>query len=260
MGDISMTHALFDLRRKVALITGSSYGLGFAIARGLGQAGAILVLNGRNEEKLQNAASTLSQEGLTVSGYAFDVTNVGQIQGKIPLIEEEVGPIQILVNSAGIQKRGPLETIEETVWKEVIDTNLTGVFLASKCVVQKMIARESGKIINICSLMSEFGRATTGPYAAAKGGVKMLTRAMAVEWAKYNIQVNGIGPGYFLTEMTRPLAEDPNFDAWIRSRTPAGRWGDPTELVGTAVFLASSASDFVTGQIIYVDGGILAAL
>lgn len=260
MGDISMTHALFDLRQKVALITGSSYGLGFAIARGLGQAGATLVLNGRNEEKLRNAVSILSREGLTVSGYAFDVTNAGQIQGKIPLIEEEVGPIQILVNSAGIQKRGPLETIEESVWREVIDTNLTGVFLASKCVVQEMIARESGKIINICSLLSEFGRATAGPYAAAKGGVKMLTRAMAVEWAKYNIQVNGIGPGYFLTEMTKPLAEDPNFDAWIRSRTPAGRWGDPAELVGTAIFLASSASNFVTGQIIYVDGGILAAL
>jgi gluconate 5-dehydrogenase len=190
----------------------------------------------------------------------LDVTKEEQIRGNIPLIEEEVGPIQILVNSAGIQKRGPLETIEESVWREVIDINLTGVFLTSKHVAQKMIARKSGKIINICSLMSEFGRSTIGPYAAAKGGVKMLTKAMAVEWAKYNIQVNAIGPGYFLTEMTHPLAEDPKFDAWIRSRTPAGRWGDPVELVGTAVYLASSASDFVTGQIIYVDGGIFAAL
>ena len=255
-----MTHPLFDLRGKVALITGSSHGLGFAIARGLGQAGATLVLNGRNEEKLRNAVAVLSGEGLAVYGYAFDITDEEKIQVKIPLIEEEVGPIQILVNSAGIQRRGSLETIEESVWREVIDINLTGVFLTSKHVAQKMIAWKSGKIINICSLMSEFGRPTTGAYAAAKGGLKMLTKAMAVEWAKHNIQVNGIGPGYFLTEMTRILAEDPKFDAWIRSRTPAGRWGDPAELVGTAIYLASSASDFVNGQIIYVDGGILAAL
>ncbi len=255
-----MMQPLFDLRDKVALITGSSHGLGFAIARGLGQAGATLVLNGRDEEKLQNAISNLSGEGLSVSGYAFDVTREEEIQRNIPIIEEEVGPVQILVNSAGIQRRGPLEQIEESVWREVIDINLTGTFLASKHVAQRMIVRKSGKIINICSLMSEFGRPTTGPYAAAKGGVKMLTKAMAVEWAKYNIQVNGIGPGYFLTEMTRPLAEDPKFDAWIRSRTPAGRWGDPAELVGTAIYLASSASNFVTGQIIYVDGGIFSAL
>jgi gluconate 5-dehydrogenase len=230
------------------------------MARGLGQAGATLVLNGRDEEKLENAVSVFSGEGLTVSGYAFDVTDEEKIGAKIRLIEKEVGPIQILVNSAGIQRRGPLESIEETTWREVIDINLTGVFLVSKHVAHRMIARKSGKIINICSLMSEYGRPTTGPYAASKGGVKMLTKAMAVEWAKYNIQVNGIGPGYFLTPMTKPLAEDPKFDTWIRSRTPAGRWGDPPELVGTAVYLASSASDFVTGQIIYVDGGILAAL
>ncbi|MFB0508318.1 MAG: SDR family oxidoreductase [Thermodesulfobacteriota bacterium] len=253
-------NTLFDLHGKVALITGSSHGLGFAIARGLRQAGAILVLNGRNEKRLQNAISVLSDEGLNVSGHAFDVTNEQQIQEKIPVIEQEIGPIQILVNSAGVQKRGPLETIEESVWREIIEIDLTGVFLTSKHVAQMMIARKSGKIINICSLMSEFGRPTTGPYAAAKGGVKMLTKAMAVEWAKYNIQVNGIGPGYFLTEMTQPLAQDPQFDAWIRSRTPAGRWGDPAELVGTAIYLASSASDFVNGQIIYVDGGILAAI
>lgn len=255
-----MMNTLFDLHGKVVLITGSSHGLGFAIARGLRQAGAILVLNGRNEKRLQNAISVLSDEGLNVSGHAFDVTNEEQIQEKIPVIEQEIGPIQILVNSAGVQKRGPLETIEESVWREIIEIDLTGVFLTSKHVAQMMIARKSGKIINICSLMSEFGRPTTGPYAAAKGGVKMLTKAMAVEWAKYNIQVNGIGPGYFLTEMTQPLAQDPQFDAWIRSRTPAGRWGDPAELVGTAIYLASSASDFVNGQIIYVDGGILAAI
>lgn len=255
-----MIEPLFDLSDKVALITGSSHGLGFAIARGLGQAGATLVLNGRNEEKLQDAVSVLSGEGLTVSGYPFDVSDEEQVQRKIALIEEEVGPIQILVNSAGIQKRAPLETVEESTWREVIDINLTGVFLASKQVARRMIARKSGKIINICSLMCEVGRETIGPYAAAKGGVRMLTKTMAVEWAKHNIQVNGIGPGYFITPMTQPLAEDPTFDAWIKSRTPAGRWGDPTELVGTAIYLASSASDFVNGQIIYVDGGILAAL
>jgi len=255
-----MIETLFDLSGKVALITGSSHGLGFAIARGLGQAGASLVLNGRNEEKLQSAVSALSGEGLTVCGYAFDVANEEQVQRKIALIEEDVGPIQILLNSAGIQRRAPLETVEESTWREVIDINLTGVFLASKHVARKMIARKSGKIINICSLMSELGRATIGPYAAAKGGVRMLTKTMAVEWAKHNIQVNGIGPGYFITPMTQPLADDPTFDAWIKSRTPAGRWGDPSELVGTAVYLASSASDFVNGQIIYVDGGILAAL
>lgn len=255
-----MIETLFDLSGKVALITGSSHGLGFAIARGLGQAGATLVLNGRNEEKLRSAVSALSGEGLTVRGYAFDVADEEQIQAKIPLIEEEVRPIQILVNSAGIQKRAPLETVEESTWREIIDVNLTGVFLASKHVAQGMIARKSGKIINICSLMCEVGRATIGPYAAAKGGVKMLTKTMAVEWAKYNIQVNGIGPGYFITPMTQPLADDPKFDAWIRSRTPAGRWGNPEELAGTAIYLASSASDFVNGQIIYVDGGILAAL
>jgi len=259
MGVLIMQH-LFELQNKVVLITGSSHGLGFSLARGLGQSGATLVLNGRDEEKLENAVSNLSGEGLSAFGYAFDVTKEEEIQTSISLIEQEIGPIQILVNSAGIQKRGPLEQIEESVWREVIDINLTGVFLASKHVAQRMIVRKSGKIINICSLMSEFGRPTTGPYAASKGGVKMLTKAMAVEWAKYNIQVNGIGPGYFLTEMTRPLAEDPKFDAWIRSRTPAGRWGDPAELVGTAIYLASSASDFVTGQIIYVDGGIFSAL
>jgi gluconate 5-dehydrogenase len=255
-----MTNALFNITGKIALITGGSGGLGFAFARGLGQAGATVILNGRKKDKLQHAVLNLSKEGLVVHGYAFDVTKEEQVHFNILKIEEEVGPIEILVNSAGIQSRGHLEEIEESVWREVIDVNLTGVFLASKHVAQKMIPRKSGKVINICSLLSEFARPTTGPYTAAKGGVKMLTKAMAVEWAKYNIQVNGIGPGYFATEMNRPLAEDPKFDAWIQSRTPVGRWGDPAELVGTAVYLASRASDFVTGQIIYVDGGILAAL
>ncbi len=255
-----MTNPLFDLTGKVALITGSYQGLGLAIARGLGQAGAALVLNGRNEKKLRQAVSLLSGEGLRVTGACCDVSKAAEIERKIPALEREVGQIDILVNNAGIQRRSPLEQCEEPVWREVLDTNLTGVFLITKQIVQGMIARKSGKIINICSLMCEMGRPTVGAYTAAKGGVKMLTKAMAVEWGKHNIQVNGIGPGYFATEMNRPLKENPQFDAWIRSRTPAGRWGEPEELIGAAVFLASRASDFVNGQILYVDGGILAAL
>lgn len=251
---------LFDLSGKIALITGSSQGLGFEIAHGIGRAGATIVLNGRNQEKLDRAVAKLSEEGLCVYGYAFDVTDSAQIQQKVPKIEEEVGPIEILVNNAGVQRRGPLETFEEAVWREVIETNLNSVFLVSKQVVQGMISRKSGKIINICSLMSEVGRVTIAPYTTAKGGLKMLTKGMAIDWGKYNIQVNGIGPGYFLTEMTQPLADDAKFDNWLKARTPMGRWGDPKELVGAAIFLASPASSFVNGQILYIDGGILASL
>ena len=255
-----MNNKLFDLSGKIALITGSGQGLGFTIARGLGKAGASLVLNDINKERLNRAVSILSKEGITVYGCLFDVTNKRQIQQKISTLEKELGPVDILFNNAGIQKRGPLETFEESVWREVIDINLTGAFLTSQQVVKGMIAQKSGKIINICSVQSELGRPTIAPYAASKGGLKMLTKAMTVEWAKYNIQVNGIGPGYFITEMTQVLAKDIKFDTWLRSRTPAGRWGEPSELVGTAIFLASSASDFVNGQIIYVDGGLLSAI
>jgi len=255
-----MTHALFDLTGKIALITGSSQGIGFGIARGLGQAGATIILNGRNEERLNRAVSTLSSEGLKVYGYSFDVSDSNQVDQKISTIEREVGPVDIMVNNAGIQRRGPLETIEESVWREVIETNLTAVFLTTKRVVKGMIDRRSGKIINICSLMSEISRPTIAPYTASKGAVKMLTRAMAVEWAKYNIQVNGIGPGFIVTEMNKVLLEDQKFDAMVKSRTPAGRWGQPSDLAGAAVLLASRASDYITGQIIYVEGGLLSAL
>jgi gluconate 5-dehydrogenase len=251
---------LFSLYGKVVLITGSYQGLGLILARGLGQAGATIVLNGRNQEKLDNAVKQLSEEGLRVSGYAFDVTNSSQIQKTIPKIEKEVGPIDILVNNAGIQRRGPLDQIEETTWREVIDTNLTGLFLVTKQVVQGMIARKAGKIINIGSLQCEISRNTIGPYAASKGGVRLLTKAMATDWGQYNIQVNAIGPGYFLSEMTRPLAENPQFDSWLKARTPMGRWGNQEELVGAAIFLASRASSFVSGHILYVDGGILATI
>jgi len=255
-----MKNELFDLSNKIALVTGSSQGIGFVIAQGLGKAGAYVILNGTNKEKLNKAVSILSKEGIMVCGCPFDVTDKKQIHQQILAIEKKVGQIDILVNNVGIQKRGPLETIEESVWEEVIDVNLKSVFLTSQQVVQGMIFRKSGKIINICSIQSELGRATIAPYTASKGGVKMLTKAMAVEWAKYNIQVNGIGPGYFISDMTRTLAEDPKFDTWLRSRTPAGRWGDLSELVGASIFLASRASSFVNGQIIYVDGGILASL
>lgn len=251
---------LFELTGKVALVTGATQGIGFAIARGLAQAGARVVINARNAEKLELAVATLAQEGLTISGCLFDLLNDAEIRERVAVLEQEVGGIDILVNNGGIQRRSPLEQFDEKMWREVLDTNITGLFLVTKQVVQGMIARKSGKIINICSVMSEVSRPNIGAYTASKGGVKQLTRSMAVEWAKHNIQSNGIGPGYILTEMNRPLIEDQKFNAWVCARTPAGRWANPAELVGTAVFLASRASDFVNGQIIYVDGGMLAAL
>ena len=260
MADTSKTSDLFDLSGRVALVTGSSQGLGNAIARGLAAAGAAVCLNGRDEAKLARAVEALRADGLAAEGFAFDVTDAGQVARGVGEIERAVGPVDVLVNNAGINVRAPLEDIDPAVWRRVLETNLTAVLLVSQAVVRGMIARRRGKILNICSLMSELGRNTTAAYATTKGGLKMLTRAMTTEWARHNIQVNGIGPGYFATEMTRPLMEDPKFNAWITARTPAGRWGDPAELIGPAVFLASAASDFVNGQVLYVDGGILAAL
>jgi gluconate 5-dehydrogenase len=251
---------LFSLDGKVALITGSSRGLGLVLARGLGQAGAHVIINGRNEDDLLHAAESLQAEGLSATPCVFDVTDKTQIHTRIGELEEAGIQIDVLINNAGVHLRGDLAEIEFLVWQEVLNTNLTGAFLAAQRVVKGMIARKSGKIINICSLMSELGRPTTGTYAASKGGLKMLTRAMAVDWAQHNIQVNGIGPGYFLTAMTRVLAEDKAFDAWYKNRTPARRWGNPHELIGTAIFLASEASSFINGQIIYVDGGLLASM
>lgn len=251
---------LFDLSGRRALVTGSSQGLGLAVARGLAQAGAALVLNGRDEGKLVRAVHSLREEGLEAHGYAFDVTDEAATTRAVTALEAEFGPMDILVNNAGVQRRGPLESFDVATWREVLDTNLTSVFLVTQAVGRGMLARKAGKVINICSLMSEVGRATIAPYTASKGGVKMLTKALATEWGGHNVQVNGIGPGYFATEMNRALLEDEAFDAFVKGRTPAGRWGRPEELVGTAVFLAASASDFVNGQIIYVDGGILASL
>ena len=255
-----MTTGLFDLAGRNALITGSSEGLGLAMAAGLGRAGACVILNGRDQSKLDRAVEKLKKENLSAIGFAFDVTDSQEVSRAVSEIEDQFGHIDILVNNVGRQRRGPLEKLTDQAWAEVIDVNLTGAFYVARAVVAGMIRRKSGKIINVCSLMSEVGRETTGSYAAAKGGLKMLTRAMTVEWAKYNIQINGIGPGYFLTEMTRPLTEDPKFEPWLTRRTPAGRWGDPAELTGPVVFLSSDASSFINGQILYVDGGILASL
>ena len=252
--------SLFDLTGRTALITGSSQGIGFALARGLAQAGAAVVLNGRDGKKLAAAADTLRAEGARVTMAAFDVTDAAAIAREVARIEAEFAPLDILVNNAGIQRRAPLAEMTEAQWREVVDTNLTSVFLVARVVAPRMIARGVGKIINTCSVMSEVSRPTIANYAAAKGGLKMLTRAMAVEWARRGLQCNGLGPGYIVTELNRPLIENAEFNAWVCQRTPAGRWGKPEELVGAAVFLASRASDFVNGQILYVDGGMLAAI
>lgn len=251
---------LFELTGKTAFVTGSGQGLGFEIATGLGQAGATVVLNDIVEGRLAGAVESLKCEGIAAHGYVMDVTDSEEVRSTVDLIEREVGPIDILVNNAGIQIRNPFEEFKEDDWDRLISANLTSVFLVTKHVVKGMIERRSGKIINICSMQSELGRPTIAPYAASKGGVKMLTKSMATEWGKHNIQANGIGPGYFITEMTRPLVEDEKFNSWLCSRTPADRWGDPKELRGPAVFLASEASDYVNGHILYVDGGMLACV
>jgi gluconate 5-dehydrogenase len=252
---------MFDLTGKRALITGGSHGLGMAMAIGLGKAGAELIINGRSIKKLEEAAKEYAKEGLKVHNYEFDVTDDKQVKEAIDQIEEEVGPIDILVNNAGIIKRIPMEKMETEDFREVIDVDLVAPFIVSKYVGRKMIERHEGKIININSMMSELGRNTVSAYAAAKGGLKMLTKNMATEWAKYNIQTNGIGPGYFATTQTAPIrVKGHPFNEFIINRTPAARWGDPEDLAGTAVFLASRASDFINGQIIYVDGGILATI
>ena len=254
-----MTSKLFHLEDQRILITGSNGGIGLEIARGLAQHGANVILNGRDSDKLETAAERLRTDGHSVETSRFDVTDENEVNTAIADLEAQ-GPIAALINNAGIQRRVRLESVTLEVWNEVLLTNLTSAMLVSRAVAPGMIARKRGKIVNICSLMSDLGRTTTGPYTAAKGGLKMLTRAMCADWAKDNLQVNAIGPGYFATEMTAPLVNDETFNAWVCSRTPAGRWGNPEELIGAAVFLCSSASNFVNGQIIYVDGGMLAVL
>lgn len=251
---------LFDIKGKIALVTGSSGGIGSAFARGLCESGARVILNGRNREKLDQQVQQFKSEGFEVYGYDFDINDSAAVNNAITDIKKNIGEIDILVNNAGITVRAPLEDFKETDWDRIIATNLTSSFLVSKAVVGDMIARRSGKIINIGSLQSELGRPSITPYAASKGGLKMLTKGMAVEWAQYNIQVNGIGPGYFKTDMTKPLYENPEFNDWVCKRAPAKRWGLTEELVGTLIFLSSNASNYVNGQMIYVDGGLLSGV
>lgn len=256
-----MTNKLFDLKGKTALVTGGTHGLGMAIATGLAKAGATIVINDLSPEKLEQAKKEYAKNGITIHTYLLDVTDETAAEQTISRIEEEVGPIDILVNNAGIIKRIPILEMKADEFRQVLDVDLTGPFIMAKTVAKGMIERGEGKIINMCSMMSELGRNTVSAYASAKGGLKMLTRSMATEWARFNIQTNGIGPGYFATTQTAPIRVDGHpFNEFIINRTPAGRWGEPEDLAGTAVFLASNASDFVNGQVIYVDGGILATI
>jgi len=256
-----MSINLFDLTGKVALITGAVHGLGMAMAKGLGNAGATIVVNNYSADSLSEALAEYKASGLKAYGYVFDVTDENAVKEAVVKIEKEVGPIDILVNNAGIIKRTPIIDMEVTDFNAVIQVDLVAPFIVSKTVAKGMIQRGGGKIINICSMMSELGRDSVSAYAAAKGGLKMLTRSMATEWAKHNIQTNGIGPGYFATSQTAPIRVDGHpFNEFIISRTPAGRWGDPEDLQGAAIFLSSKASDFVNGHVVYVDGGILATI
>lgn len=251
---------LFDLSGRIALITGSSAGIGRALAEGLGRAGATVVINGRDGGKVDAAVAELTALGITAYAAAFDVTDGDAAKAGVARIEAEIGPIAILINNAGIQRRMALEDFPEETWHELMRTNLDSVFLMGQAVARQMIPRKKGKIINICSVQSELGRPNIAPYTASKGAVKMLTKGMAIDWGKHGIQVNGLGPGYFKTELNKALVEDEKFSAWLTGRTPLGRWGDVDELIGAAIFLASDASSFVTGHILYVDGGVTATL
>lgn len=255
-----MTVNPFDLSGRTALITGSSRGLGLAIARGLAAAGAKLVLNGVDSSRLDSTVAALHAEGLAAEGLAFDVTDEAAIVAAFARLDENGTAIDILVNNAGIQFRKPMLELQTSDWQRVLDTNLTSAFMIGREAARRMAGRGYGKIINIGSLTSELARATVAPYTVAKGGIKMLTKAMAAEWGELGIQANAIGPGYMLTDMNEALIHNPQFDGWVKARTPARRWGKPEELAGTAVFLASTAADYVNGQIIYVDGGMISVL
>jgi len=253
--------ALFDLTGRTALITGATRGLGRAFAQGLAEAGAKVIINGRTAEQTERVAADLRTQGLEALACAFDVTDEAAVNAAFETLDAAGVTVDILINNAGIQHRAALVDLALADWQRVIDTNLTSAFIVGKAAAQRMIARgRGGKIIHIGSLTSAAARATVAPYSAAKGGVKLLARAMAAEWAQFNIQVNAIGPGYIQTDMNTALINDPDFDAWVKRSNPAGRWGRPEELIGTAVYLASCASDYVNGQIIYVDGGWLAVL
>ena len=254
----------FSLEGKIALVTGASYGIGFSIATGFAKAGAKIVFNDIKQELVDKGLAAYKELGIEAHGYVCDVTDEDQVNAMVAQIEQEVGPVNILVNNAGIIKRIPMHEMSAAEFRQVIDIDLNGPFICAKAVLPTMMKLGAGKIINICSMMSELGRETVSAYAAAKGGLKMLTRNIASEYGQYNIQCNGIGPGYIATPQTAPLRErQPDgsrhpFDSFIVAKTPAERWGTPEDLMGPAVFLASEASDFVNGHVLYVDGGILA--
>ncbi|MFF4834327.1 SDR family oxidoreductase [Streptomyces sp. NPDC001315] len=250
-------HPLFDISGRTALVTGSSRGIGLALARGLAEAGCTVVLNGRDRERLTRAAAELPGDVRTA---VFDVTDGPSVAAGVADVEERVGPLDILVNNAGMQLRAPLLEFTDTDWHRILNTNLTSAFLVGREAARRMTERGRGKIINICSLQSEVVRPGIAPYAATKGALKMLTKGMCADWGPYGVQVNGLGPGYIETELTRPLVEDEEFSAWVGRRTPAGRWGRTEDLVGGVLFLASPAADFVSGQVLYVDGGMTSVL
>ncbi|UDL94379.1 SDR family oxidoreductase [Lichenihabitans sp. PAMC28606] len=251
---------MFDLNGRVALITGSSRGIGFALAEGLGKAGARLVINGRSEAAVHAACGRLVEAGLVATPSVFDVTDPQGVAEAVAGIEADVGPIDILINNAGIQHRAPLQDFPVEAFRNVLETNLFSAFYVGQAVARCMIPRRRGSIVNICSVQSELGRASIAPYTASKGGLKMLTKGMAVDWGPHGIRVNGLGPGYFKTELNDALVKNEEFTAWLTKRTPLGRWGNVDELIGAALFLASDASSFVTGHVLYVDGGITSSL
>lgn len=251
---------LFDLSGRLALVTGSSKGLGKAIAGGLAEAGAAVVLNGRDVAALEAAREDLARAGHTVHVAAFDVTDAASVEAGVARIEAEIGPIEILFNNAGMQHRTPLEDFPVEAWSKLMATNLDSVFFVGQAVARRMIPRGHGKIVNVASVQAELARTGIAPYTASKGAVKMLTKGMATDWARHGLQVNAIGPGYFRTELNAALVADPAFTAWLEKRTPAGRWAEVHELIGAAVFLASDASSFINGHVLYVDGGITSCL
>lgn len=256
----SAVQKLFDLTGKRALVTGSARGIGFALARGLAGAGAEVIINGRDQNSLDSAASALKAEGATVHQLGFDVTDADKVVAAINRFEGDTGPIDILINNAGMQFRSPLEDFPFDQFENLMRLNVNGAFYVGQTVAKHMIERKQGKIVNICSVQTALARPSIAPYTASKGALANLTKGMATDWAKHGLQINGLAPGYFKTELTASLVADEQFSTWLSGRTPAGRWGEVDELVGACVFLSSNASSFVNGHILYVDGGITSSL